>query len=64
MDWAQVARHYGREFEKAGGRIHLGFDVKTIEVNNLDGSSSPVRIKGSSQVLHFKNLVYNHTVAS
>ena len=44
VNWGQVARAYGENFKEHGGSIHLGFTVKSIEVND---TSKAVKIQGA-----------------
>ena len=44
VDWAEVARAYGRQFEANGGQIHLDFEATAFE-ENAD-PEKPVKIKG------------------
>ena len=45
VDWGEVAKMYGTQFEKMGGKIHLGFEANEfIESGDED---QPVRIIGS-----------------
>lgn len=42
VDWGQVARCYGKNFESRGGKIFLDFEVSNFEFS--EGSSNrPVR---------------------
>ena len=34
VDWAQVAKMYGTQFEARGGKIHLGFEVSSFDENS------------------------------
>ena len=48
VDWGQVAKAYGENFKAHGGKIHLGFDVQSIDVNKTSSSGSPVKISGKA----------------
>lgn len=47
VDWALVARHYGKHFQDHGGDIFTEFEVKTFQMSN-DGKSN---ISGSEPVV-------------
>ena len=34
MDWAEVARSYGEEFQRSGGEIKLNFEVRNDNTVN------------------------------
>lgn len=46
VNWAQVAEHYGKIFEENGGKIHMDFNVTSIDANA--DSSFPLRIKSAN----------------
>ena len=48
VDWGQVAKAYGENFKAHGGKIHLGFDVQSIDVNKNSSSGSAVKISGKA----------------
>ena len=48
VDWGQVAKAYGENFKAHGGKIHLGFDVQSIDVNENSSSGSAVKISGKA----------------
>ena len=46
VDWAEVAKMYGVQFEKLGGKIHLNFEAsKFVESHNPE---KPVKIVGKN----------------
>lgn len=45
VDWAQVARMYGTQFQKRGGQIHLDFEVSAFD-DQPHNPEKPVRIRG------------------
>lgn len=49
VDWGEVAKMYGTQFEKCGGKIHVGFEVSEFQ-QNKNGEScdegKPVRVVG------------------
>ena len=42
VDWGEVARAYGRNFEKEGGKIHLNFEVSKFDYSEQK-SGRPVK---------------------
>ena len=48
VDWGQVAKAYGENFKAHGGKIHLGYDVQSIEVNKNSSSGPAVKISGKA----------------
>ncbi|KAK7104019.1 L-2-hydroxyglutarate dehydrogenase, mitochondrial-like [Littorina saxatilis] len=54
IDWGLVTRHYGKEFEKRGGRVYTGFPVLELrptlegDAGSKDGIKYPVTIMGDS----------------
>ena len=44
VDWGEVAKMYGTQFQKMGGKIHLGFEADKFIESNID--DAPVRIVG------------------
>ncbi|XP_067142027.1 L-2-hydroxyglutarate dehydrogenase, mitochondrial isoform X2 [Centruroides vittatus] len=64
VDWAEVCRSYGRDFEKSGGKIHLGFNVKAFKTvaesqkkHSVDSTQYPVRIISSNKALRSRYCV-------
>ena len=45
VDWGDVAKMYGRQFEKLGGQIHLDFEVSKFQENK--NSEMPVLVLGN-----------------
>ena len=54
VDWGQVAEHYGKIFEENGGKIHMDFNVTSIDANA--DSSFPLRIKSANNEVKFTKL--------
>ena len=54
VNWAQVAEHYGKIFEENGGKIHMDFNVTSIDANA--DSSFPLRIKSANNEVLFTKL--------
>jgi len=47
VDWGFIARHYGSEFEKHGGKVKLNFEVDEFKQSTLP--EFPVRIVSNNQ---------------
>jgi len=54
IDWGEVTKFYGKQFEKMGGKIYTNFEVTKFsalpesEEGSQDGNSRPVVIEGKS----------------
>ena len=53
VDWAEVARMYGTQFQKRGGGIHLDFEVAAFDEDTAD-PERPVKIRQPFQILMLK----------
>ena len=49
VDWGEVTKSYGRNFENMGGQIHLGMEVTGFETTT-DDPEHPVTIKAKNHV--------------
>jgi hypothetical protein len=62
VDWAEVARSYGKDFAEKGGDIHLNFEVTSFRetaesspASKGDGNKYPVSVHGREGVSFVHN---------